>query len=134
MSSPAQHEFWQRKLAADWSTGGVPLEAVSAVAAWHSQMDSAGEMDELRRLEEEEKLLASEVRSLRGEVEEMAAESMNAEVKVQQEEGRVSTMEVRLYKKAEETLQLLKDGNDHCWHNIRSWIGWEDCGWEPNYY
>ena len=134
MSSPAQHEFWQRKLAADWSTGGVPPEAVSAVAAWQSQMDSAGEMDELRRLEEEEKLLASEVRSLRGEVEEMATESMNAEVKVQQEEGRVSMMEVRFYKEAEETLQLLKDGNDHGWTNIRSWIGWEDCGWEPNYY
>ena len=127
MSSPEQHEFWQRKLAADWSTGGVPLEAVSAVAVWRSQ-------NELRRLEEEEKLLASEVRSLRGEVEEMATESMNAEVKVQQEEGRVSMMEVRFYKEAEETLQLLKDGNDHSWTNIRSWIGWEDCGWEPNYY
>lgn len=109
MSSPEQHEFRQR----------------DNVAALYKQW---------RRLEAEEKLLASEVRSLRGEVEEMATESMNAEVKVQQEEGRVSMIEVRFYKKAEETLQLLKDGNAHGWTNIRSWIGWEDCGWEPNYY
>ena len=91
-------------------------------------------LEELERLEAQAKLLDSEVRDLHNEVDENAAATMKAEIAVQREEGRVSMMEERSYKEAVDLLHMLSRGNEHGWDNLRSWIGWETCGWFPNYY
>jgi hypothetical protein len=112
--------------------------AFAAFAAWRKPtegaMTSPSRLEELERLEAQEKLLDSEVRSLRDEVEKIAEAAMKTETGVLREEKRVSRMEECSYKEADDLLHMLRQGNDHGWDNTRSWIGWETCGWFPNYY
>ena len=91
-------------------------------------------LEELVRLEAQEKLLASEVRDLHKEVDEIATAAMKAEIDVQRSEAYVSREEERSYNEAVDTLDMLSQGNEHGWDNIRSWIGWETAHWFPNYY
>lgn len=86
------------------------------------------------QLEALEKVLDSEVKVLQNEVDEIATESMNAEIDVQRAEDQVSQMELSSYQESKEFLQMLSQGHEHGWDNIRNWIGWETWDWEPNYY